>query len=36
MPKPLSQALELIRSGVISDAKTALALLFVAGFVLEH
>ena len=35
-PKPLSEALELIRSGVISDAKTALALLFVAGFVLEH
>jgi ADP-ribose pyrophosphatase len=34
--KPLSEALELIRSGVISDAKTALALLFVAGFVLEH
>ena len=36
MPKPLSEALELIRSGAISDAKTALALLFVAGFVLEH
>ena len=35
-PKPLSEALELIRGGVISDAKTALALLFVAGFVLEH
>jgi ADP-ribose pyrophosphatase len=35
-PKPLSEALELIRSGAISDAKTALALLFVAGFVLEH
>ena len=34
--KPLSEALELIHSGVISDAKTALALLFVAGFVLEH
>jgi ADP-ribose pyrophosphatase len=34
--KPLSESLELIRSGVISDAKTALALLFVAGFVLEH
>src|SRR5256886_13472368 len=34
--KPLSEALELIRSGVISDAKTALALLFVAGFVLAH
>jgi len=36
LPKPLSEALELIRSGVISDGKTALALLFVAGFVLEH
>lgn len=35
-PKPLSKALQLVRSGVISDAKTALALLFVAGFVLEH
>jgi ADP-ribose pyrophosphatase len=35
-PKPLSEALQLIRSGVISDAKTALALLFVAGFLLEH
>ncbi len=34
--KPLSEALELIHSGVISDAKTALALLFVAGFLLEH
>jgi len=34
--KPLSEALDLIHSGVISDAKTALALLFVAGFVLEH
>ncbi len=36
LPKPLSEALELIRSGVISDAKTALALLFMAGFVLKH
>ena len=35
-PKPLSEILKLIRSGVISDAKTVLALLFVAGFVLEH
>ncbi len=35
-PKPLSEALQLIRSGAISDAKTALALLFVAGFILEH
>ncbi|MGH9892879.1 MAG: NUDIX hydrolase, partial [bacterium] len=35
-PKPLSEVLTLIRSGVISDAKTALAILFVAGFILEH
>ena len=35
-PTPLSEVLKLIRSGVISDAKTAFALLFVAGFVLEH
>jgi ADP-ribose pyrophosphatase len=35
-PKPLSEALKLIRDGTISDAKTALAILFVAGFVLEH
>jgi len=35
-PTPLSEALQLIRDGVISDAKTAVALLFVAGFVLEH
>ena len=34
--KPLSEALQLVRSGVISDAKTALSLLFVAGFTLEH
>jgi len=35
-PTPLSEVLKLIRSGVISDAKTIVALLFVAGFVLEH
>jgi len=35
-PTPLSEVLNLIRSGVISDAKTVVALLFVAGFVLEH
>lgn len=35
-PKPLSEVLQLIRDGVINDAKTALALLFVAGFTLEH
>jgi len=34
--KPLSEALQLVKSGVINDAKTALALLFVAGFILEH
>lgn len=35
-PKPLSEVLTLIKSGAICDAKTALAILFVAGFVLEH
>jgi len=35
-PTPLSEVLKLIRSGAISDAKTIVALLFVAGFVLEH
>src|SRR6266436_100376 len=35
-PRRLSEVLKLIRSGVISDAKTIVALLFVAGFVLEH
>jgi len=36
VPKPLSEALQLVKTGEISDAKTALSLLFVAGFVLEH
>jgi ADP-ribose pyrophosphatase len=36
MPTPLSEALNLVESGGISDAKTALSLLFVAGFILEH
>ncbi len=36
IPKPLSEALQLVRSGVITDAKTALSLLFMAGFILEH
>jgi ADP-ribose pyrophosphatase len=36
MPKSLSEALQLVRSGVITDAKTALSLLFVAGFILRH
>ncbi|MGE5801541.1 MAG: NUDIX domain-containing protein [Gemmatimonadota bacterium] len=35
-PKPLSEVLALIRSGGICDAKTCLAILFVAGFILEH
>jgi ADP-ribose pyrophosphatase len=35
-PKPLSEVLRLIRDGVISDAKTAMAILFAAGFILEH
>lgn len=34
--KPLSEAIRLVKSGVINDAKTVLSLLFVAGFVLEH
>ncbi len=36
MPKPLSEALALVRDGGISDAKTALSILFVAGFTLGH
>jgi ADP-ribose pyrophosphatase len=35
-PKPLSEVLALIKSGEICDAKTCLAILFVAGFVLGH
>ncbi|HWC73245.1 MAG TPA: NUDIX hydrolase [Gemmatimonadales bacterium] len=35
-PTPLSEALALVRDGGISDAKTALSILFVAGFILEH
>jgi ADP-ribose diphosphatase len=35
-PRPLSEVLTLIKNGVICDAKTALAILFVAGFILEH
>src|SRR5882762_10024132 len=34
--KPLSEVLQLIRDGVICDAKTVLCILFMAGFVLEH
>ncbi len=36
IPKPLSEALQMVRSGEISDAKTALSLLIVAGFILQH
>jgi ADP-ribose pyrophosphatase len=36
MPKPLSEALTLVRDGGIRDAKTALSILFVAGFILGH
>ena len=36
IPKPLSEALQMVRNGEISDAKTVLSLLFVAGFILEH
>jgi ADP-ribose pyrophosphatase len=35
-PKPLSEVLALIKSGEICDAKTCLAILFVAGFILGH
>lgn len=35
-PKPLSEVLALIKSGEICDAKTCLAILFVAGFTLGH
>jgi ADP-ribose pyrophosphatase len=35
-PKPLSEVLTFIREGRICDAKTVLAILYVAGFVLEH
>lgn len=35
-PKPLSEVLTLIRSGAICDAKTVVAVLFLAGFILEH
>jgi ADP-ribose pyrophosphatase len=33
-PRPLSAALEMIRTGDLCDAKTAVAILYVAGFVL--
>lgn len=36
IPKPLSEVLTFIREGRICDAKTVTAILYVAGFVLEH
>jgi ADP-ribose pyrophosphatase len=36
VPKPLSEALSLIRDGVICDAKTVVGILYVAGFILGH
>lgn len=35
-PMPLSRALELIRTGEIKDAKTALSILYAAGFRANH
>jgi ADP-ribose pyrophosphatase len=35
VPMPLSRALEMIRSGEISDAKTICTLLYAAGFLME-
>jgi ADP-ribose pyrophosphatase len=35
-PTPLSKALSLIKDGGITDAKTVLSILFVAGFILGH
>jgi ADP-ribose pyrophosphatase len=34
--KPLSEALTLVRDGVICDAKTVVGILYMAGFVLGH
>ena len=36
MPTPLSEALTLIRDGGLSDAKTAICILFMSGFILGH
>ena len=36
MPKPLSEALTLIRDGAICDAKTVVGILYLAGFTLEY
>jgi len=35
VPQPLSRVLELIRDGAIVDAKTVVAILYMAGFVLK-
>jgi ADP-ribose pyrophosphatase len=36
VPKPLSQVLTLVKEGGISDAKTVLGILYMAGFILGH
>jgi len=36
LPKPLSEALALVRDGVICDAKTVVGILYMAGFILGH
>src|SRR5229473_3570936 len=36
MPKPLSETLNLIRDGVICDAKTVVGILYMAGFTLRY
>ena len=36
VPTPVSKALTLIRDGVISDAKTVVGILYMAGFILKH
>ena len=36
LTKPLSEALTLIRDGVICDAKTVVGILYMAGFTLGH
>lgn len=36
LPKPLSEALAMVRDGMICDAKTAVGILYVAGFILRH
>jgi len=36
VPQPLSRVLELIREGEIRDAKTVVAILYMAGFVLKR